>query len=314
MAPAHRKSGNVTNSIGLHQATPTDPTQTRRSFREKWANSPNAAFKSTLTEGSEIQNWILNRNGFQTLSDLKAYLASKTRILDAGCGNGRVTALLSSVAAPGAKVRGIDLNADQVAKVNLADAHNVSVSNADLLGDLSDIGTYDFIYCQEVLHHTEDPQGGFKNLVGRLTDDGEIAIYVYRKKAPVREYVDDFVRDAIKDMSYEDGMEVSAQITELGKRLSSLNVTIDAPDVPVLGIKAGEYDVQRFIYHFFMKAFWNPELSYNDNVVVNFDWYHPSTCSRHTLDEVHGWFDAANLDIIHSFEDEYGITMRGVKR
>jgi len=294
--------------------TATDPTQTRRSFREKWANSPDAAFASTLTEGSEIQNWILNRNGFSTLADLRAYLGSKKRILDAGCGNGRVTALLSSVAASGADVRGIDLNADQVAKANLTDVPNVSVSNADLLGDLSGIGTYDFIYCQEVLHHTEDPQGGFRNLVNQLTDDGEIAIYVYRKKAPVREYVDDFVRDAIKDMSYEDGMEVSAQITELGKRLSALDVTIDTPDIPVLGIKAGEHHIQRFLYHFFMKAFWNPELSYHDNVVVNFDWYHPSTCSRHTLEEVHEWYEAADLNIIHSFEDEYGITLRGVKR
>lgn len=291
----------------------TDPTQTRRSFREKWANSPDAAFASTLTEGSTIQNWILNRNGFDTLADLQAYLATKTRILDGGCGNGRVTALLSSVAAPGAKVMGIDLNADQVAAANLEGADNVSVQNADLLGDLSDIGKFDFIYCQEVLHHTEDPQGGFNNLVNQLTDDGEIAIYVYRKKAPVREFVDDFVRDAIKNLSYEDGMEVSAQITELGKRLSAIDATIDTPAIPVLGIPAGEHTVQRFLYHFFIKNFWNDELSEHDNVVVNFDWYHPSTCSRHTLEEVHGWYEQAGIKVIHSFEDEYGITLRGVK-
>jgi len=291
----------------------TNPTQTRRSFREKWANSPDAAFASTLTEGSTIQNWILNRNGFETLAELEIYLASKTRILDGGCGNGRVTALLSSVAAHGAQVMGIDLNADQVAAANLKDADNVSVQNADLLGDLTGIGKFDFIYCQEVLHHTEDPQGGFNNLVNQLTDDGEIAIYVYRKKAPVREYVDDFVRDAIKDMSYEDGMEVSAQITELGKRLSEVDATINTPAIPALGIPEGEHHIQRFLYHFFMKAFWNPELSYHDNVVVNFDWYHPSTCSRHTLEEVHSWYEKAGLKVIHSFEDEYGITLRGVK-
>jgi len=274
----------------------TNPTQTRRSFREKWANSPDAAFASTLTEGSTIQNWILNRNGFETLAELETYLASKTRILDGGCGNGRVTALLSSVAAQGAQVMGIDLNADQVAAANLKDADNVSVQNADLLGDLTGIGKFDFIYCQEVLHHTEDPQGGFNNLVNQLTDDGEIAIYVYRKKAPVREYVDDFVRDAIKDMSYEE-----------------VDATINTPAIPALGIPEGEHHIQRFLYHFFMKAFWNPELSYHDNVVVNFDWYHPSTCSRHTLEEVHSWYEQAGLKVIHSFEDEYGITLRGVK-
>jgi len=302
-----------TTSTPKFSATSTDPTQTRRSFREKWANSPDAAFASTLTEGSTIQNWILNRNGFNTLADLEAYLADKTAILDGGCGNGRVTALLSSVAASGAVVTGIDLNADQVAAANLSEADNVRVQNADLLGDLSGLGPFDFIYCQEVLHHTENPQGGFDNLVSRLAPGGEIAIYVYRKKAPIREYTDDFVRDAIKDMSYEDGMEVSAQITELGKRLSEVDATVTVPDIPVLGIKAGEHHVQRFLYHFFMKAFWNPELSYHDNVVVNFDWYHPSTCSRHTFEEVEGWFTSAGLEILHGFEDEYGITMRGGK-
>ena len=295
------------------QAHATDPTQTRRSFREKWANSPDAAFASTNTEGSTIQNWILNRNGFDTLEDLRAHIADRTRILDGGCGNGRVTALLSTVAAPGAEVMGIDLNADAVASANLAGVENIRVRNADLLGDLSDIGPFDFIYCQEVLHHTEDPQGGFDNLVSRLVPGGEIAIYVYRKKAPIREYTDDFVREAIKDMSYEEGMEVSAQITELGKRLSELDATVEVPDIPVLGITGGEHHVQRLLYHFFMKAFWNPELSYHDNVVVNFDWYHPSTCSRHTVDEVEGWYRVAGLDIVHSFEDEYGITVRGVK-
>lgn len=291
----------------------TSPTQTRRSFREKWANSPDAAFASTLTEGSTIQNWILNRNGFETLADLKAYLSDKSRILDGGCGNGRVTALLSSVASSSADVMGIDLNADQVAAENLMGVENVSIRNADLLGDLTSLGKFDFIYCQEVLHHTEDPQGGFNNLVNQLSEGGEIAIYVYRKKAPVREYVDDYVRNAIKDLPYEEGMEVSKQITELGRRLSEIEATIKTPAIPTLGIPEGEHHIQRFLYHFFMKAFWNPELSYHDNVVVNFDWYHPSTCSRHTLEEVHGWYVEAGLKVIHSYEDEYGITLRGVK-
>lgn len=297
----------------MTQAIPTDPTQTRRSFREKWANNADAAFSNTLTEGSTIQNWILNRNGWENLGELEAYLRDKRAILDGGCGNGRVTALLASAADSSATVTGVDLNADEVAAANLSDIPNIHIQNADLLGDLTDVGPFDFIYCQEVLHHTEDPQGGFDNLVSRLQPGGEIAIYVYRKKAPIREFTDDFVREAIKDMSYEDGMAVSAQITELGKRLSEIDATIRTPAIDVLGIPEGEHHIQRFLYHFFMKAFWNPELSYEENVVVNFDWYHPSTCSRHTLEEVRGWYETADLEVVHSFEDEYGITMRGRK-
>jgi hypothetical protein len=69
--------------------------------------------------------------------------------------------------------------------------------------------------------------------------------------------------------------------------------------------------VQRFIYHFFMKCFWNPELSFHDNAVINYDWYHPQLCSRHTVEEVRKWFQRAGLSVTREFVDFYGITMHG---
>jgi 2-polyprenyl-3-methyl-5-hydroxy-6-metoxy-1,4-benzoquinol methylase len=54
----------------------------------------------------------------------------------------------------------------------------------NLLEDLSDIGKFDFIYSQEVLHHTKDPKQAFNNLVAQLDNNGLIAIYVYKKKHP----------------------------------------------------------------------------------------------------------------------------------
>lgn len=62
-----------------------------------------------------------------------------------------------------------------------------------------------------------------------------------------------------------------------------------------------------------MECYWNADLISNDNNMINYDCYHPSLCSRHTNEEVRGWFDANNLKIVHEYEDEYGITMRGVK-
>jgi SAM-dependent methyltransferase len=173
------------------------------------------------------------------------------------------------------------------------------------------LGKFDFIYCQEVLHHTQDPENAFRNVASLLEPGGEMAIYVYKRKAPVREYVDDFVRERIAPLAYEDAIKASNEITELGRILSESNCKINVPRVSVLGIEAGEYDLQRFIYHFFMKCFWNPGLSYEDNVAINYDWYHPQLCSRHTIDEVREWFHKADLKIVHEFVDFYGITMRG---
>ena len=287
--------------------------QTYTSFRDKWEQNKGLAFSETLKEGSDIFNWILTRNGVPNTGEFTAWLQTKTRILDAGCGNGRVTALLQRYAPQLASLVGIDLTAAAVAAENLKNLPNVKVLEKDLLGDLSDLGTFNLIYCQEVLHHTADPRGAFLNLCQRLAPGGEIAIYVYKLKAPIREYADDFIRDAISSLPYQAAMNEMQEITLLGKTLSELGVKITVPDVKVLGIEAGEYDIQRFIYHFFLKCFWNPDLTMDENVAINYDWYHPQLCTRHTLEEVKGWFADAGLKVVHDCVDHYGITVRGVR-
>ena len=287
--------------------------QTLNSFRDKWERNRKLAFNETLREGSDIFDWILKRNGLASPAELRAWLAGRMRVLDAGCGNGRVTALLQRYTPPTAEIIGIDLTADDVARENLKQLKNVQIAKADLLGNLSKLGKFDLIYCQEVLHHTSDPRGAFSNLCGSLSDNGEIAIYVYKIKAPLREYADDFIRDQISALPYEESSAVMREVTEFGKRLSELNCKVLIPDVRILGIDAGEYDVQRLIYHFFLKCFWNPDLEFDENVAINYDWYHPQLCTRHTLTEVETWFADNGLEVVHRCVDHYGITVRGIK-
>lgn len=287
---------------------------TMRSFRDKWQRNEKLAFSETLRKGSEIQQWILNRNGFASDAELKSHLFGKRRILDAGCGNGRVTALLRECTQPQTAVVGIDLVAAAVAARNLAEYKNLEVREGDLLGDLSALGRFDFIYCQEVLHHTADPARAFRNLCDLLELRGEIAVYVYKKKAPAREYVDDYVNARIKDLPYEEAIAACREIAALGRALCESGHKVSVPAVKVLGVEGGEYDVQRFLYHFFVKCFWNPALSFDENVAVNYDWYHPELASRHTPDEVEQWFQDAHLEITHRCIDFYGITIRGVRR
>lgn len=285
--------------------------QTYTSFSDKWNNNKKSFFKETLNEASDIFNWILTRNGFLNSDELRQYLLSKHRILDAGCGNGRVTALLASYAPKQSQIVGIDLTAAHVAEENLNVYPNVSTKQKDLLDDLTDLGKYDFIYCQEVLHHTADPKNAFLNLCSQLNINGEIAIYVYKKKAPIREFADDMIRSLISNLPYEEALTAADEITRLGQALTQLNTKINVPQVKVLEIPAGEYDVQRLFYHFFLKCFYNPSLSHEENVVINYDWYHPVLCSRHTLEEVLSWFHEAGLAVVQHHVDFYGITVRG---
>lgn len=284
---------------------------TSRSFRDKWEKNTEAFYAETLREGSDTQRWILERNGFKSRAEFSAYLAGRQRILDAGCGNGRVTALLRDLAPLDAEIVGIDLVGADVARENFKGVERVRFETRDLVGDLSGLGRFDFIYCQEVLHHTSDPAGAFLNLRKLLAPGGEIAIYVYKQKAPAREYIDDYVRNKIASLPYDEAMKHCAQITEFGKSLTEAGVRVNVPAVELLGIEAGEYDVQRLIYHFFAKCFWNPDITYNENVLINYDWYHPQLATRHTLDEVEGWFVSADLKIEHRCVDFYGITVRG---
>lgn len=287
-------------------------TNTAKSFSDKWHKNTDLAFENTLDPNSEIFKWITQRNGFSDGAALKEYLRSKKRILDAGCGNGRVTALLRTYSNPETtEVVGIDLTAADVAAGNLSAFKNVSFYTKNLQDDLTDLGKFDYIYCQEVLHHTGNARKGFDNLVKLLERNGEIAIYVYKKKAPVREFVDDYVREKIAGMNYETAMKHCRQITELGKALSAQHIKLQVPPVDILEIPGGEYDLQRFIYHFFAKIFWNDEFSFEDNAVINYDWYHPQDCTRHTIEEVREWFIQNGLSITHECVDFYGITVSG---
>jgi SAM-dependent methyltransferase len=286
---------------------------TARTFSEKWNRNPDLVFAQTLDERSEISRWILTRNGFESGKELATYLSDRRRILDAGCGNGRVTALLQRYAPDASEIVGIDLTAADVARHNLAGVPNVSIHEGDVLRDMSELGEFDFIYCQEVLHHTGDPGRGFANLASRLALGGEIAIYVYRRKGPVREFTDDYLRERLSSLPYEEAMEVCRSIAQLGRSLSDVRATVRVPAIEPLEIEEGEYDVQRLVYHFFMKCFWNHELDPEANAAINYDWYHPEISSRHTAQEVRAWFDAAGLEIVHEHVDQYGITMRGLR-
>jgi len=284
---------------------------TLRSFQDKWEKNSKAFYAETLREGSDTQRWILKRNGFDSFLNFASHLAKSKRILDAGCGNGRVTALLRTMAPAQAEVVGIDLVAADIAKKNFKNVPHTYFETRDLLGDLSGLGLFDFIYCQEVLHHTSDPARAFGNLCRLLSPTGEIAIYVYKLKAPAREYVDDFIRAKIASLEYDEAMKHCTQIMEFGRSLSESGLRVRVPSVELLGIEEGEYDLQRLIYHFFAKCYWNPDLSHEENVLVNYDWYHPQIATRHTLGEIEGWFQSVGLQITHRHVDFYGITVRG---
>lgn len=284
--------------------------ETGDAFSAKWRRAKD--FGHEEKSRSFYVNWYLERYKLGTIEALRDFLSSKTRILDAGTGNGRDSRLYAENST--AQVFGVDLSASiESAYSHLKPVPNVHLIQADLTRLPFPRGFFDFIACDQVLHHTRDTEESFHKLASALASGGDLSIYVYRQKAPIRELADDYLRSVVAEMSEEKAWELSEQLAELGRVLSDLDATITVPDIPALGIKSGSYDVQRFIYWHMLKCYWNPSLSVGDSVITNFDWYRPLYAHRHTADEVRKWFADAGFEIAVFHECDAGISVRGYK-
>jgi arsenite methyltransferase len=103
-------------------------------------------------------------------------------------------------------------------------------------------------------------------------------------------------------------------MTALGKTLSDLRIEFDVPeDIPLLNLKAGRYNLQRFFYYHVLKCFWRDGFTFDENSLINFDWYHPAHAWRHTPEEVKRWCAENNLSVVWWLEEDSGVSFRTVK-
>jgi SAM-dependent methyltransferase len=227
---------------------------------------------------------------------LRTYLATCDVIFDAGCGLGYKAAWFAELS-PHALVIGMDFSdAVQHAAHNYIHLPNLFFVQGDIASTGLRDGSVSYASCDQVIMHTENPERTFAELarVSRRPG-GQVACYFYAKKALPRELLDDYFRTACSQLSRDEMWAMSEQLTELGRRLTELNISFEAPDIPSLGIKGGTYDIQRFIYWNFLKCFWNEELGRETSVATNFDWYSPSNARRFSEKEVRDIVSANDL-------------------
>ena len=96
-------------------------------------------------------------------------------VLDAGCGGGQH---LSFVAPYARRVVGVDLNAVESARERTRDFPNVSVCEGDIAN--MELGErFDVVECIGVIHHTDDPDKTFANLVRHCKPGGKVIVWCY---------------------------------------------------------------------------------------------------------------------------------------
>jgi SAM-dependent methyltransferase len=216
---------------------------------------------------------------------------------------------------PDSEWYGVDISeAIDVVKERLGGNTGTRFVQADLMDLPFRPRSFDTVFSEGVLHHTPSTRAALESVVNMLAPGGEILFYVYRKKAPLREFADDWVRDHIAPLAPDDAWEALRPLTALGEALAKLHVDVDVPrDIPYLGIKAGRHNVQRLIYWHVLKLFWNDDFSFDENNHVNYDWYHPRYAHRQTPEEVRSWCAELGLTIQHFDIEESGMTVRALK-
>ena len=259
--------------------------QTNDAFSEKWKSLHQSEHDREDSWKVMQFEWYLKLYGYESEENLKEYIQSRKIILDAGCGLGYKAAWFSELA-PDSLIICMDFS-DSIfeAAKRYENRRNMIFVKGDIANTCFSDGAFDMISCDQVLHHTESPPTTLQEFARITKETGILNTYVYAKKALPRELLDDHFRQASKEFSHDEVWTLSEQLTQLGKALSDLNITIEIPDIPTLGIKGGSQDLQRFIYWNFIKCFWNKNIGWDDSVSANFDWYSPSNAFRYNRNE-----------------------------
>lgn len=262
-----------------------------------------------------MRNWMLEKYGWRDEATFRQAMIDKRLVLDAGAGLGREVINIAK-ACEKSIVIGIELSDCAVnALKNISGLGNACIIQGDILAMPFRDESFDFLLSEGVLHHTPNPEEAFRKCCKVLRKGGEIAFYVYRRKGPAREFTDDYVREIMQKTSIKQKWEIADRITRLGRALSELKTAVEIPeDIPELGIRKGRVDIQRFVYWNFLKCFWNDELPFAENRIVNFDWFAPEHAYRLTEDQVRDWCVSNEIEIIWFSREDSGYSVRGLRR
>jgi arsenite methyltransferase len=283
--------------------------QTRETFGFKWQKLDSFDSPASL---ARMRQWLVERYGDLAAAPWLAEHGEQPLLIDAGCGAGMSGLELLGPLLPRIRYLGVDVSeAVDVARQRFAQRGH---SCGFLQADISDLPfpreSVDLIFSEGVLHHTNSTEGALKSLARLLKPGGRFLFYVYKKKGPIREFTDDYLRQKLQPMTPDEAWQAMEPLTQLGISLGELNAEIDIPQpIDVLGIPAGRINVQRLFYWHVAKMFYRPDLNFDEMNHINFDWYAPANAARQSPEEVRAWCAESGLTIEREVVEEAGITV-----
>ncbi|MBO6769762.1 MULTISPECIES: class I SAM-dependent methyltransferase [unclassified Thalassospira] len=282
--------------------------QTESVFGYKWKKRE--TFEGGLP--ARMREWLIEKYGDVPNTKYFKDYGDQVVVLDAGCGAALSALALFEPALKRMRYVGVDISeAVDVAKQRFEEIGSQALF---VQSDLQNIplpkNSVDVIFSEGVLHHTDDTKRAFMSLLPHLKSGGRMVFYVYRKKGPIREFTDDYIREKLQTMSPDDAWSAIEPLTELGIALGEMNIEIDVPkDIDVLDIPAGKINLQRLFYWHVFKIMYRTDLTFDEMQHINFDWYAPKNAHRHSIEEVRGWCEEAGLVIEREHVEMAGISI-----
>jgi SAM-dependent methyltransferase len=245
-----------------------DQSRTNSAYSLQWNR-----FKIIRPEEDRVT--FRNRTGL-TEGDLNGAI-----VLDAGCGMGRYLRVASEM---GGTCVGIDLSwSVRAALETTAEQPPLGVVKGDLLRPPIRVESFDHIYSLGVLDHTPDPRAAFLSLARLLKPGGRIVIWVYPRERPLLERIMNSHRAVSTRLPLNVLVALSRLMAPIGglkrKLLASRNRLVARTGVALNVLTIG------------VSMHPDPEVRICDTL----DWYAPKYLSRHSREEVAGWFAEAGL-------------------
>jgi len=180
-------SGGVPNLVSPKQRE----SHVAQSFGFEWKIHHSGGFEKKTVFGRGIDEQV--KYFFDGLAVSDADIRGK-KILDAGCGSGVLTAEIAR-RYPAAEVVGIDI-IPEIAEVFRKGGQlpNLHVVQANVLEPPFPTDSFDFLWCNGVIHHTGDSRWAFELLTSLIKRGGRAYFWVYEKKPSPMAAVRAFLR------------------------------------------------------------------------------------------------------------------------
>jgi SAM-dependent methyltransferase len=215
-------------------------------------------------------NWLRDEDvtEFETILDRKIEAYHGLRILDAGCGGGRIA---RHVAAKSRLYVGVDYSiacerAQELCR-HIPQAHFIQ---ADILNlPLRPEPSFDFVFSHGVLHHTPSTRLAFDSIARLIRPGGELYIAVFRKAFLLLRVSDGLVRLIVNRLP-------------VGAQTAFCRFLVHLQRLPWAR-------TLKRVFWFSLQP--NAEIA----TFCNYDWYAPRYHHEHTAVEVMNWFAAAGF-------------------